>query len=413
MYRRLILFLVASITAAAAADVHIVEEIVAKVNSDIITKGELARARAEFDAELRQQGLSGAKLQQVLNQKAADALRDQIDQLLLVQKAKDLNINVDSEITKRLAAMQVQSKISDPDKFHDFIREQMGMSFEDFKQQAKNQLLTQRVIGEEVSQHIAVPEADLRKYYDAHKNDFVRDQQVFTQKIFISTEGKTPEQVAAAERKAKDLVARARKGEKFADLAATNSDDLETARNGGEMPPFKRGEFIKAIDDIVFKEKKGYVTDPIRVPDGFVILRIAERYEKGLASFEEVKEEISEKITMPQMNVKVRTYLTKLRQEAFLEIKPGYVDSGAAPGKDTTWQDVAQLKPQTVTKEEVAAHHRMKRLLFAIPIPGTGDKKPPSPKPAQAATPTPAATPPAATAPATAPASPGAAPTQP
>ena len=66
----------------------------------------------------------------------------QIDQLLLVQKAKDLNINVDSEITKRLAAMQVQSKITDPDKFHDFIREQTGMPFEDFKQQVKNQLLT-------------------------------------------------------------------------------------------------------------------------------------------------------------------------------------------------------------------------------------------------------------------------------
>jgi hypothetical protein len=144
-----------------------------------------------------------------------------------------------------------------------------------------------------------------------------------------------------------------------------------------------------------------------------VILRIAERHEKGLASFEEVKEEISEKVTMPQMNVKVRTYLTKLRQEAFLEIKPGYVDSGAAPGKDTTWQDVAQLKPQTVTKEEVAAHHRMKRLLFAIPVPGTGDKKAPSPKPAQAATPSPATTAPATKAPAAAPASPGTAPTQP
>ena len=83
---------------------------------------------------------------------------------------------------------------------------------------------------------------------------------------------------------------------------------------------------------------------------------------------------------MPQMNAKVRTYLTTLRQEAFLEIKPGFVDSGAAPGKDTTWKDVAQLRPQTVTKEQVAAHHRRKRLLFAIPVPGTGDKKPPASK---------------------------------
>jgi parvulin-like peptidyl-prolyl isomerase len=405
MYRRLILLLAAYISVAAAADVRIVEEIVAKVNNDIITRGELAHTRQEIAAELRQQGLSGPKLQQALQEKAADALRDQIDQLLLVQKAKDLNVNVDSEITKRLAAMQVQSKISDPDKFHDFIREQMGMPFEDFKQQVKNQLLTQRVIGEEVSSRIAIPEPQKRKYYEEHKNEFVREEQVFLQQILISTEGKTPDQVAAAEKKAKDLVARVRKGEKFADLAATNSDDLETARNGGELPGFKRGQLMKEIEDIVFKQSKGYVTDPIRGQNGFLILRIIDRYEKGLATYEEVQNEIGEHMVMPQMNAKVRTYLTKLRQEAFLEIKPGYVDSGAAPGKDTSWKDVAQLKPQTVTKEEVAAHRRRKRLLFLVPVPGTGDKKKPSSKPTPPAPAT--AAPPSASAP------PAAAPTQP
>src|ERR1035438_10035062 len=171
MYRRLILLLAASISVAAAADVRTVEEIVAKANNDIITRGELAHARLEIEAELRQMGLSGPKLQQALQEKAADALRDQIDQLLLVQKAKDLNINVDSEITKRLAAMQVQSKINDPDKFHDYIREQMGMPFEDYKQQVKNQMLTQRVIGEEVSSHVIIPEPEKRKYYEEHRSE--------------------------------------------------------------------------------------------------------------------------------------------------------------------------------------------------------------------------------------------------
>jgi peptidyl-prolyl cis-trans isomerase SurA len=408
MHRRIILLLAASISVAAAADVHTVEEIVAKVNNDIITHGELTRTRLEIEAELRQQGLNGAKLDRAVQEKSADGLREHIDQLLLVQKAKDLNISVDSEITKRLAAMQVQSKIVDEDKFHDFIREQMGMPFEDFKQQAKNQLLTQRVISEEVGSHIAIPESEKRKYYDEHKADFVRDEQVFLQQIVISTEGKTPEQAAAAERKAKDLVARARKGEKFADLAATNSDDLETARNGGELPAYKRDQLTKALADIVFKQGKGYVTDPIKGPSGYVIFRIIDRFEKGQATYEEVENEINERMIMPQMNVKVRAYLTKLRQEAFLEIKPGYVDSGAAPGKDTSWKDVAQLKPQTVTKEEVAAHRRRKRLLFAIPVPGTGDKKSAG-KPVQAAQPVSAtAAPPPAP-----PASPDAAPAKP
>jgi parvulin-like peptidyl-prolyl isomerase len=392
MCSKLIVVFAASLAGAAAADVHIVEEIVAKVNGDIITRGDLERKRQEIEAELRQQGVTGTKLQQSVRQQASDALRDQIDQLLLVQKAKDLNISVDADVTKRIAEMQVQSGISDPDKFHDLIREQTGMAFEDWRQQMKNALLTQRVIGQEISSHISIPDAEKRKYYDEHKQEFVRQEQVFLQQILISTEGKTPEQAAAAEKKAKDLVARARRGDKFSDLAISNSDDAETARSGGELPPFKRGQLMKPIEDVVFKQSKGYVTDPIKVPNGFLILKVVERYEPGQATYEEVENEIAERMSMPQMQPKVRAYLTKLREQAFLEIRQGYVDSGAAPGKDTAWKDVAQLKPQTVSKQEVASHKKKKKLLF-IPIPFTGGTKKPAPSSSEPTATAPSATP--------------------
>lgn len=363
---RYFFLVVASLGTLAASDVHIVEEIVAKVNGDIITRGEIERSRQTLAAALRQDGLSGNKLEQTLKEKEKDALRDQIDQLLLVQKGKDLNINVDPDVTKRLAEIQVQSKITDPDKFHDWIREQTGMSFEDFKAQMKNQLLTQRVIGQEVSSRIAIPQPEKKKYYEEHKAEFVRQEEVFLRQILISTEGKTPEQVTAAETKAKDLVARAKKGDKFGDLARDNSDDVETAKNYGELPPYKKGQLRKEIEDIVFQQKKGYVTDPIRVPNGFLILKVEDRFEAGQAPYEEVENEITERLAMPQMQPKVRNYLTKLREDAFLEIRQGYIDSGAAPGKDTAWTDPAQLKPETVTKEEVAARKK-KRFLLIFP----------------------------------------------
>jgi hypothetical protein len=98
-----------------------------------------------------------------------------------------------------------------------------------------------------------------------------------------------------------------------------------------------------------------------------LILRVDERFEAGQASFEEVKSELQDRLTQPKMEGKVRIFLTSLREDAFLEIKEGYVDSGAALGKDTRWKDVAQLKPQTTTKEEVAAR-RKKHILWVIPF---------------------------------------------
>lgn len=376
MFRRFVVFVAAGVSLAAAADVRVVEEIAVKVNGDIITRGELDEQKREMEMALRQeQKLTGAQLAAAIQEQSSNLLRDKIDELLLVQRAKDLNINVEAEVNRRIAQMQVESKITDPDKFHDFVRQSVGIPWEDFRAKLVNSYLTHRVIGQEVQSHMAFPEAELRKYYEEHKADYVRQDEVYLSQILISTEGKTPEQAANAEKKAKDIVARARKGEKFSELVSANSDDVETARNGGQLPPRGRGMSIKEIDDVVFKEKKGYVTDPIKVPTGFVILKIEERFEAGQAPFEDVKEQIQDRMAEPKLAPKVRELLTKLRQQAFLEVKDGYLDSGAAPGKDTRWHDVAVLKPQTTTKEEVLAHRRKKRFLGVIPH-GNGAPKP-------------------------------------
>ena len=361
----------ALVSMGTAADVHIVEEIVAKINGDIITRGDLETARREAAASLQQQGATGPALENALKEQQKDTLRDEIDRLLLVQHGKDLNINVDSDVTKRLAALQTSSGIADPDKFHDWLHEKFGIPYEEIRQKIHDQVLTQRVISQEVMSRVNIPHSEVEKYYEEHKSEFVRKEQVFLRQILISTEGKTPEQAAAAEKRAKDLAARARKGEKFAELAKQYSDDETTKDNYGELPPYTRGQLRKDLEDIVFKEKKGYVTDPIKLPNGFLILRIEERYEAGQAPLEAVEGEIQEKLSMPQMQPKVRELLTKLREDAFLEIRAGYVDSGAAPGKNTAWQDPAQLKPETITKQEVAARRHRKRLLWTVPIPGT------------------------------------------
>src|ERR1051325_3629302 len=233
-------------------EVKVVEEIVAKVNGNIITRGELEKTRALIDAELRKQGKNGDELSKDLKTMEGDALRDKIDQLLLVSRAKEMDIKVDPEITRRVAQVQAESHIADPDKFHQWVYEQIGVSFEDWKQQMTDSELTRRVIGQEVGSHINVPKEELQKYYDEHKADFGRQEQVFLREILVPTGDGSPAAVAAAEKKATDLVARARKGEKFPELAHTYSD-AETAKNDGELGAFKKGDLIKELEEVVFK----------------------------------------------------------------------------------------------------------------------------------------------------------------
>ena len=356
-----------------AADIALVEEIISKVNGDIVTRSEVDRGRKLIEADLRQKGVTGPELEKQLTERSKNVLSERIDQLLLVQKGKEMSINVEPEVSKYIAQLQLESKIADQEKFQAYVREQSGQPFEDFRSDIRNGILTRRVINQEVSGHINVPKAEVKKYYEEHKGEFIRQEQVFLREILVSTENKDAKGIAAAEVKAKALSARGKKGEKFGEMARDNSD-AASGKQMGELGAFKRGELDKNIEDVVFKGERGFVTDPIRIGPGFLILKIEERFKEGQAPFEEVENEVMEKLYMPRMQPAVREYLTKLRLDAFLEIKPGYVDSEAAPGKVTTWTDPAQLKPETTTKEEVANRKRKKKVLGIIPIPGTTKK---------------------------------------
>lgn len=349
----------------------VIEEIIAKVNGDIVTKGDIAKAEVDIAAAAKKAGLQGQALEEAIKQHDEDVLKDKIDQLLLVQKAKDLSINVDTELSKYMAELQKQSKIADPEKFQEYVRQETNMPYEDWKSEAKNGILTRRVISQEVGSKISVPHKDIEDYYNAHKSEFMRKEQIFLREILVSTDGKDAAGVALAEKKAKDLAARAKKGEKFPELARDNSDAV-TAQAGGDLGVgYEKGQLAPEVEAAVWSQPKGFVTDPMKVSNGFLILKVEDHPKEGQASLDEVSNQIMEKLYSPKMQPAVHDYLTKLRTEAFLEIKAGYVDTGAAKGQNTTWMSTAELKPETITKGEVATQHHRKRLLGAVPIPGT------------------------------------------
>lgn len=354
----------------AAADVQTIDELVAKVNGDIVTKNELERSAKEIVMELKAQNMAGQRLEEAYKEHEKDILRDRIDNLLLVQRGKELNIDVTSDLSKYMAEAQRKSGIADPEKFREFIHQATGESWEDFQSDAKNGILTRRVISEEVSRNINITSDEIEAYYNAHKKDFIREEKVYLQEILISTQGKDATGMAAAERKAKDLSDRAAKGERFSDLAKENSDST-TAQQGGELGGYTKEFLDPVLVAAVWDLPKGGVTPPIKRDNGFLILKVAEHTKAGQASLEDAKPEIEEMLYAPKMQPRVREYLLGLRKTAFLQIKEGWVDTGAVPGMDTHWQDPSMLKPETISKHQVSQKIRHKRLLWVIPVPGT------------------------------------------
>lgn len=350
----------------------VVEQIVAKVNGDIISQDELQRLDQQLARQLRTEGDNGEQFQQDYQRQRKNVLRDRIDELLLVQEGKNLDIKVDPEVTKYMANLQLQSGIADTDKFHDYIRKESGMSYEDFVAEAKNHFLTQAVIGSEVARHINFSDEQIKHYYETHQKEFIKDEKVYLSEILISTEGKDAAGIAAAKKKAEQVALEASRGERFSDLARNNSD-AATAKSGGMLAQsgYKKGELAPILENAVWNLPKGAVTQPIRIPTGFEILKVDDHTKKGLEPLAEAKDEIENDLYGKAIQPKVRQYLTSLREKAFLEIKPGYVDTGAAPGQNTAWVEQAKLKPETVTKAEVEQRKRHKRLFGVVPIPGT------------------------------------------
>jgi peptidyl-prolyl cis-trans isomerase SurA len=357
---------------ASQADVVTIEQIICKVNGDIITNIDIEHDRAELEKQYRANGYTGKRLEDAMNAEAPNFLRNKIDHLLLQQKGKELELKVDADLNKQIADMQRQTNTADPEKFQALVRQETGKSYEDFKADLKNNLYEQGVVSEEVLRKIQFKQEEIRAYYDAHLDEFQREERIYLREIMISTQGKQddPVALAAAQKKAKDIVDRARRGERFNELAQTNSDSV-TAKDGGQLSPYKKGELAPAIEAAVWDKERGTVTDPINIGSGLLILRVDEHYKAGLASFEEVESAIQNHIVDSRHQVALRAYLTKLRDLSFLEIKPGFEDSGAAPGKDTKWSDTAQLKPQTTTKAEVLQNPSRKKILGVLPIPGT------------------------------------------
>jgi peptidyl-prolyl cis-trans isomerase SurA len=360
--KKLSLALIAMACLPAMAAGQVVEEIIVRVNNQIITSSEFTRSKEQLKDEVKQQDPANAD--KLYTDREKDVLRDLIDQQLLLEKGKDLGITGDTDLIKELDQMRKDMKL---DSLEDLEKEavKQGISWEDFKQNKRNQIITQKVIGEEVGGHLSASKEEEQKFYDEHKSEMEGPEAIRLSEILVAPKvapspaappTATPSNpdpnaltpgasatpavdearqaadaaaLAAAEAKANDLLKQIRDGASFEDIAKKYSDG-PSAADGGVLGAFKRGQLAKELEDKTFAMKAGEVTDVIRTKQGYVILKVSEHQAAGIPPLKDVQDKVQQAIYYEKLQPALRAYLTKLREEAYIDIKPGFVDSGAS-----------------------------------------------------------------------------------
>jgi peptidyl-prolyl cis-trans isomerase SurA len=370
---------------AVAVSQTVVEEIVARVNNQIITRSEFERSKDQLKDEVKQQDPNDAD--KVFSDREKDVLRDLIDQQLLLDKGKDLGITGDTDLIKALDQMRKEMKLASLEDLEKEATKQ-GVSWEDFKQARRNQIITQKVIGEEVGSHLSLNKEDEQKFYDEHKAEMAQPEFVRLSEILVAPKvpattappaaGATatspvpaatsdpatpvnPEAQAAAlsaaEAKANDLLKQIRNGAAFEDIAKKYSDG-PSAADGGALGLFKRGQLAKELEDKTFAMKSGDVTDVIRTKQGYVILKVEDHQQAGIPPMKDVLPKIQDALYYQKLQPALRAYLTKLREDAYIKLLPGYVDTGAS-ANETAPVETATAKEADAKK---LAKKRKKKL---------------------------------------------------
>jgi peptidyl-prolyl cis-trans isomerase SurA len=319
-----------STTDTAPVQGKVVEDIVARVNDQIITSSDYDRAAEQLTAEAGQQSIPPRELEQ----KKADLLRDLIDQQLLLSKGKQLGITGETELIKRLDEIRKQNHLESMDDLEKAAQTQ-GVSYEDFKANIRNSIITQQVVRDEVGRRISMSPGEVEAYFKAHESEFAQPESVNLNEILVPTPAKSAietadtAEVAAAQAQAEEIEKKLAAGAKFDDLAKPSPTDANAPKIV-VLGEYRRGMLGKEFEDKAFALNAGEHSQPIRTKQGFIIFQATQHNPGGAGSFKQVEPQVEEALFLEHMQPKLREYLTKLREEAAIDIKPGAVDTGAS-----------------------------------------------------------------------------------
>lgn len=295
-----------------------VDRIVAKVNEDIITLSEVQETSLPEVMEIKKKFTEPEK-SMMIKEAEKRALEALVEMKLQEQRAKARGIFVSEK--------DIDSAVEDVIKRNNFSEEdlkailkQQGVSFDEYRERLREQILVSRVINVEIRSKILVTDEEIKEYYDKHRSAYLKQPEAeISQILFFVSPDADDDEVRDIKTMAEDVLKKIRKGTDFAEMARKYSED-PSAKNGGYLGIIKKGEMIPALEKAAFSLKQGEVSDLIRTNLGFHIIRVEKKQVDIAEPLEEVQEEIRQKIFREKMKAKMDAWLEELREGAVIDM---------------------------------------------------------------------------------------------
>lgn len=318
------LALVAGLAAGVPASADVIEAVLVKVNGEIVTKTELEQRQVQA---LRQRGIQPAD-DEALKKAIADItpqlLVEIIDEMLLVQRGKDLGYTMsDEEFNRVVTRIRTDNKLETDEAFEKALKQE-GMTMADLRASLERQMLVTRVQQAEVLSKIGITEEEARKYHADNLEKFTQKGQVTIREILVAIP-KSDKGINMAlddEAKAKAEAARKRiaDGEAFEQVAADVSTSASRA-NGGLVGPLNPAELTPAFQELLRGMKPGEVSDVIRTPAGYQVVKLESQTPDKVLTPEEARDRIADVIFEQKRQAEFKKYLEKQRAQAIIEWK--------------------------------------------------------------------------------------------
>jgi peptidyl-prolyl cis-trans isomerase SurA len=300
------------------AKAELVEEIVAKVNDDIITKSDLEQEEQATVAELYRQ-YSGSDLDEKVRTTRTQLLQGMIDRKILYHRAQrlyDMDKMSDAFLKQFKAQQQIKS-----DQDLDKLLAREGMTVSELKRRLVESFAPDEVIRYEVSDRVSVGDKDVEAYYAAHTGDFDVPGAVTIREIVVlaTPENREAKRIEAA--RVRDRAAQS--GADFAAIAGESSE-AGTRGNGGLLGPLKKGELSSQIEDVAFSLPVGEVSPVLETSYGFHIVKVETRIDARRKTVDEMRADIRKQLEEKQYQDELKAFLKKARGEATIEVSPAY-----------------------------------------------------------------------------------------